>query len=62
MSILKNINLASIGRILVLVGIGLTISRWFFDLEVGDWAIFFLIPGVILTYVGEKTKKPHAER
>ena len=58
MSIPKNLNLTTIGRILVVAGILLAIAKWGFGMEdIGSWTLLFLVPGVLLTYLGSHKKK-----
>ena len=46
---------ATIGRILVAIGVILTTGKWFFGWdEIGYWTLLFLVPGVILTFAGSR--------
>ena len=55
--------LKAIGRIFVLVGIALTIAKWFFNVtEIDNWALLFLLPCVVLTFVGGRTSKSKIDR
>ena len=63
MTIFRNVDLEVIGRIFVLVGIALSIAKWFFGVnEINNWSLLFLLPVVFLTYVGGQKKKSENDR
>ena len=63
MSMPKNLDFKVIGRIFVLVGIALVIAKWFFGVtQIGNWALLFLLPGVVLTFMGSQKSKSEIDR
>ena len=62
MTIFRNVDPEVIGRIFVLVGIALSIAKWFGVDEISNWSLLFFLPGVFLTYVGGQKKKSENDR
>ena len=55
MNILDRLDMTTLGRILVAIGLLLALAKWFLDMEqIGNWTLVFLIPGVILTFLGNR--------
>ncbi|MDG5752209.1 hypothetical protein P8R33_13930 [Qipengyuania sp. XHP0211] len=55
MKILDRLDMITIARILVAIGLLLALAKWFLDMDrIGNWTLVFLIPGVILTFLGNR--------
>ena len=55
MNIVDRFDMTTLGRILVAIGLLLALAKWFLDMEqIGNWTLVFLIPGVILTLLGNQ--------
>lgn len=57
MSIIDRLDMTTLGRILVAIGLLLALAKWLLDMDrIGSWTLVFLIPGVILTFLGNRHK------
>lgn len=57
MNILDRLDMTTLGRVLVLIGLLLALAKWLLDMDrIGNWTMVFLIPGVILTFLGNRRK------
>ncbi len=55
MNIFDRLDMTTLGRIFVAIGLLLALAKWFLDMDrIGNWTLVFLIPGVILTFLGNR--------
>ncbi|WP_435200225.1 hypothetical protein [Qipengyuania sp. 902] len=55
MNIFDRLDMTTFGRIFVAIGLLLALAKWFLDMDrIGNWTLVFLIPGVILTFLGNR--------
>ena len=55
MNIADRLDMTTIGRVLVVIGLLLALAKWLLDMDrIGNWTLVFLIPGVILTFLGNR--------
>ncbi len=50
--------LTTIGRLLTLIGIAMVVAKYLFGVEeIASWSLVVLIPGVFLTWFGQRKGK-----